>query len=462
MIELRDYQQRGVDEIRAAYNSGFRAPLYVAPCGAGKTVLFAYVAANARKRGNSTIIAVHRQELLNQTVRTLQRFDVPCGEISAGSRGVSRELVQVASVQTLARRLDRISAPTLVVFDEAHHCAASTWRKVIAAWPTSKILGVTATPWRMNGAGLGSIFDKLIIGPAVQELMASQWLAIPKYYVPPQIANISSMHVRAGDFAKDEAAFEMDKPHITGDAVSHYKRICPHVPAVAFASSISHAEHIADAFRLNGVPSASIDGTLSNDERAARIRSLADGSIKVLTSCELISEGFDLPAVTAAILLRPTQSLAVHIQQIGRALRPAPDKTHAVILDHVGNVVRNGCIEDARDWSLDGIQRKEKASNDNFPHRQCPECFVVYPASRQMCPECGTAAKPTQREIKQREGELELLQQAEIAKQRKLARRSVAMAQTLEELEAIGKQRGYRPGWAHFIYSSRRNRRAYA
>lgn len=425
------------------------------------TVLFAYIAANARARGNSTIIGVHRQELLNQTVRTLQDFGVPCGVIASGKPTSPWELIHVASVQTLARRLHKIAEPKLLVFDEAHHANAMTWGNVINAYSSARILGVTATPWRMNGGGLDKVFDTMVLGPTVEELIAGGWLAKPVYYAPPQVADFADVKTQAGDFEKHAIADRLDKPHITGDAVSHYIRLCPNVPAVAFCTSIKHADHVAEEFRRQGIPAASIDGSLSDADRAGRIADLASGEIKVLTSCELISEGFDLPAVSAAIMLRPTQSLSVWIQQAGRALRPAPGKERAVILDHVGNTTRLGLMEDEREWTLEGRPKKQKSANDNCPYKRCPKCFVMYSPALRTCPECGEAAVPTQREIEQREGELQELQR-EIA--RKQARREVGLAQSLEALSELGRQRGYKhpEGWARHIMAARGQRSAYA
>jgi len=463
-MQLYEHQKRAVEGVLKKYSRGCKAPLLVAMCGFGKTVVFSHIAARARAKGNRILVVLHRQELMRQTCSTLDQFNVPYGLIAAGQSSDEQQLVQVASIYTLARRLGAIEPPRLIVIDEAHHASANTWRNVIKGFPSAKILGVTATPIRNSGAGLGDIFDSLVVGESTEWLIAGGWLAKPTYYVPPQVADFADVKSRAGDYAQDALAERMDKPHITGDAVSHYLKICPGAPAVAFCTSIRHAESVAECFRKRGINALSIDGSLSDADRAGRIDDLAAGRIKVLTSCELISEGFDLPAVTAAIMLRPTQSLAVWIQQAGRAIRPAPGKERAIILDHVGNVERHGLIEDVRDWTLEGRKKRERAANDNFPIiRRCPSCFVVYRPGRKTCPECGAESVPSQREIEQREGELrELQRQAE----HKQARREVAHAQSLEDLTELGRRRGYQypREWAEHVMRARGQRqgRAYA
>jgi len=455
MITLYDDQQVAVENISNAYRQGYKSPLLVAPCGFGKTVVFAHVAARARAKGNRTIICVHRQELLRQTCNTLARFDVPFGVIASGLPNNIKEPVQVASINTLARRLDTYDTPEIIVIDEAHHAIAKTWKGVIKAYPTSRILGVTATPWRANGEGLISVFDTMIVGATAADLIARGRLARPIYYAPPQVAMFDDVKTVCGDYAKNEIDKRMDRPHITGDAIAHYNRICPAARAVVFCTSCRHADHVAEEFTRAGIPAASIDGGLSDADRKRRVDDLSAGNIRVLTSCELISEGFDLPAVEAAIMLRPTQSLAVWIQQAGRALRAAPGKTNAYIIDHVGNVFRHGAIENIAGWSLKGAPKTAARNKEVIPLvRRCKNCFIVYPPKLPACPYCGAASELTKREIEQREGELKAMEAKELQQRRIQERKN---AQDLYSLIRLGESRGFKypERWAQHVLDGR-------
>lgn len=454
MIQLYNDQQIAVENLLTAYRQGFKSPLLVAPCGFGKTVVFAHVAARARAKGNRTIICVHRQELLRQTCKTLARFDVPFGIIAAGIQNNVKELVQVASVHTLARRLDTYDAPEIIVIDEAHHAVANTWKSVVDAYNKSLILGVTATPWRANGEGLITVFDTIIIGATAADLIDRGHLARPIYYAPPQVANFDDVKTRYGDYAKTEIDNRMDRPHITGDAINHYSRICPGARAVVFCTSCRHADHVAADFNAAGIPAASIDGDLSDADRKRRVDDLALGNIKVLTSCDLISEGFDLPSVEAAIMLRPTQSLAVWIQQAGRALRAVPGKVNAHIIDHVGNVFRHGAIEHITDWSLEGAPKSARNKESIPLVRRCKNCFIVFPPSLSACPSCGAPPEISKREIQQREGELKAIDKEALKKQRTQERKH---AHDLHSLIKLGEARGYKNPhlWAQYVYNAR-------
>lgn len=458
-MHLRPYQQDIDAAIRDALRAGKRRPLVVSPTGSGKTVIFSHIAGGAGRKGKRVWILVHRQELIDQTSRTMRDFGVPHGIIAAGWPVDPLPHVQIVSVQTVVRRVSGLIPPDVIIVDECHHAAAGTWAKILGAFPKAVVLGFTATPERLDGKGLVDAFDDIIRGPEVAWLIENGFLCQPVYYAPPNQLNLDGLHVRGGDFARDETAELMDKPMITGDAVQHYRRLCPGAPAVAFCASVAHAEHVAQAFNAAGFTAATLDGTLDRIERRRRVNSLKDGSLRVLTSCEIISEGFDIPVVTAAILLRPTKSLGMHLQQIGRVLRPAPGKSRAIILDHVGNCLRHGLAEEVREWSLDGRPKKKKASDDDDapPVRQCPKCYACHvPAP--VCPECGHTYEIKVRKLEQQDGELVELNAEWMAKQRK---QEQGRAQSFEDLVEIGKARGYRNAvfWAKRVWNARQQRR---
>ena len=455
---LRPYQADIIADIRQRLSEGNRAPLIVPPTGSGKTVMFSHIADGAGKKNKRVWILVHRAELVEQTSRTMRDIGIHHGIIAAGWPVNPLPHVQIVSVQTVVRRTSGIIPPDLIIVDECHHSAAGTWGKILAAFPAAIRLGFTATPERLDGKGLADAFDCLIRGPEVGWLIEQGFLTQPKYFAPPNQLNIDSLHMRGGDYARDELSAMMDKPSITGDAVAHYKRICNEAPAVAFCASVAHAKHVAQAFNEAGYRAATIDGTLDRVQRRQRVRGLADGSIQILTSCEIISEGFDIPVVSAAILLRPTKSLGMHLQQVGRVLRIAPGKRHAYILDHVGNCLRHGLAEEERDWSLEGRKKRAKKGSDDDapPVRQCPKCYACH-VPVPHCPECGHTYEIKTREIEQKEGELVELDLALMAR---IKQQEQGQARTFEELIALGLKRGMRRAtvgfWAAKILQARK------
>ena len=452
-MTLRPYQNQLANDIRAAFGSGANRPLAVSPTGSGKTVLFSYITSQVLKRGSRVIIVAHRREILDQISATLKRVGVPHGFIQAG-KSASTQPAMVASIQTLARRLDTVPAPDLVIIDEAHHSVSKSYVQMFAAWPTAKFIGVTATPERLDGKGLGAMFDRMVMGPSVQWLIDNGFLAQPVYYAPREVVDLSQVHTVAGDFDRSEAEEIVDTPRITGDAVTHYVRFCNRQRAVAFCISVAHAQHVADTFNSCGIPSASIDVTLDPEVRKQRVEDLTAGKILVLTSCELISEGFDLPAVNAAILLRPTHSLSMHLQQVGRALRPYPGKTNAIILDHVGNCLRHGLAEQERDWDLSGREKRLKKSS-LVETKQCSKCFAIFAGT--VCPQCGSQREIAVREIEEVDGELQRLSIEDISKKRE-ERREEGKCKTLDDFRALAKLRGYKLGWAFFRWQARQRK----
>lgn len=460
MVTLRGYQNTGVGDIRGSYKSKYNAPLFVLPTGGGKTVVFCHIAQQTSQKKKRVTILVHRVELLRQTSKALTKSGVEHGLINPKYTPNFNAMVQVASVQTLVKRLHMVQPPDLIIVDEAHHANAGSWKKILQAFPNAKILGVTATPCRGDGRGLGvesgGVFDDLVLGPQISELIELGYLVAPIVYAPPKKLDLSKISIVRGDYDAKQVATVVDKPTITGDAVQHYMRLCHGVPAVVFCVSVQHAEHVADEFRSRGFRAYSVDGSMDDDMRSRIINGLGDGTVDVVTSCDLISEGTDIPSIGCAILLRPTHSTGLYLQQVGRALRPAPGKQHAIILDHVGNVLKHGMPDDDREWTLEGKKRKPKRGDQeqNINVQQCQNCFAVHHPSP-ACPICGFV-KPVKDEVPQQiDGELVMItdqQRAAIKKQRS---KEIAQAQTLDDLKAVAKKYGYHHGWAKHIFNSR-------
>lgn len=454
MITLFPDQQITVEKLRAAYREGVRSLLLVAPCGFGKTVVFCYITSGAQRLRKRVLLNAHRVELIDQISTALHEQGVRHGIIAAGYRYERGHSVYVGSVFTVVKRLD-LFIPDLVVVDEAHHAAGSTtWARILAAYPQAHVLGVTATPCRFSGEGLGDSFQRLILGPTTQELINIGRLSPVRVFAPPTI-NTEKLHRRMGDFIKGELIDAVDKPSITGDAVAHYKRLADGKQAAAFCVSVEHAKHVAERFRAEGYPAESLDGTLDRQVRNSIVGEFKRGKIKVITSCDLISEGFDCPRIEVGIVLRPTESMGLWLQQCGRVLRTFPGKNEALLLDHAGNTLRHGLPTADRAWSLAGVPKAGDSGGNTVSVRICTACFSAQPGRRPTCGNCGAKFPIESRTVAQKKGELEELTPEELT--RRMERMQVGMTKDRKALIALGTQRGYASPerWADHILGAR-------
>lgn len=509
---LRPYQTQLNDQIRDAL-CRHRRVLAVMPTGAGKGTTIGAIVAGAADKSHRVLVLAHRSELIDQLSDSLNQWKVDHGIIRPGAKQVDHK-VQVASVQTVVRRLKQLPEPKLIIIDEAHHCIpGNTWGCVIDHWPNAFVIGKTATPSRLSGEPLGEhyggYFQKMIIGPTPQWLTDNGFLAQARIFAPPNSFKRSALRKQAGDYRMSDASHALSAREILGDAVKHFKKHMPDGTAIAFCCSVAHAEDTATAFCAAGIAAASIDGKMSLEKRRLLLDQLQRREIRVLTSCALIGEGINIPNVDGAVLLRPTQSLALHLQMIGRALRPAPNKTEAVILDHVGNCIAHGLPTDPREWSLHGrVTRKSDAP----PVRTCPKCYAANPGGAIACLDCGclfpapeaaeilevdgeltellpmglrmgdpvehcnerwyVASRPVHGRVvlaksrseatairSRKSGQFDLLHTAPISELRK-PRHPAAGAKTYEELLAIEHQRNFKPGWARHIWAARQRKAA--
>ena len=441
-MNLREYQQQCIDDLRSAFAKKHRRVLLVAPTGAGKTVMFSYLTQKLTERGNRVLLLAHRDFLLDQIGGTLARFGIPHGFIAAKRKRELCHLTQVAGVHTLKNRVGKIAwQPDWIICDEAHHATAGSWNTIMQAYPAARVLGVTATPQRLDGKGLGDVFDHMVLGPRVQDLMDGGFLSRVRYYSPKTVST-EGMRTRMGEYDRAETERAVNTRGVTGHAVEWYKKACDGAPAIAFCASIAHSENVAEGFRAAGYRWQALHSKMSYADNQAAIQKLGNGELHGVSSCDIISEGFDVPVVTAAILLRPTKSLGLHLQQIGRVLRPAPGKERAIVIDHVGNVAHckanrwsliHGKAEDDRVWSLNG-REKEKGE---APVRRCEACFAIIPAAAEVCPECGHEREQGVRgEVKQLDGDLEELPEWMPTEERGIAKRFFDMLEDNPELDA--------------------------
>ena len=421
-MQLRPYQAKAKEDIYDAWDQGFVNALAVLPTGAGKTVLFSEII--KEHRGASCAIA-HRQELVSQISLALARDKVRhriigpksvvklCVNLHMLELGASyydpSSTCAVAGVDTLVRRGDELNgwleSVTLCVQDEAHHVLESNkWGTAFKMFPNAKGLGVTATPLRADGKGLGrhvdGLFDTMVEGPGMRDLIEMGFLTEYRVFAPTSdfVRPGAEAIGTTGDFSHVKLKAAVKKSHIVGDVVTHYQRIAPGKLGVTFTDSVETATEIAAQFNAAGVPAAVVSAKTPDAERIAILRRFKNRELLQLVNVDLFGEGFDLPAIEVVSMARATESYALYVQQFGRALRLLDGKLFALIIDHVGNVERHGLPDARREWTLDRREKRGKSkASDAIPVRACPACTAVYERIYNACPFCGHIMTPAAR-----------------------------------------------------------------
>lgn len=440
---LRDYQLDLYAKTVQSFKKGFHRPLVVAPCGAGKSYLFAEM---IRKTRGEVLVLTHRQELKSQHEELFLEQNI--------------HNARVSMILTESKRLGRYPKPALIVTDEAHLSRSMSWMKVIEYYNTWTV-GFTATPIRLDGKPLGDIFDTLIEGVDTKYLIENHHLSPYEYYAPT-LVDTAGLKVKYGDYAVSDLEKLMNEKAIYGNVIKTYLRLAPGERTIAYCVSVKHAGETAEAFRKAGIRAASISSETASKKRQQIMEDFRNGKITVLCNVGIISEGVSINEVTCCMLLRPTESIALGIQQMMRCMRYMPGKT-AKIIDFVGNYTRVGFPDEDRQWSLSEQMKRKRQINDegNFYIRSCPTCYMTFKTAP-VCPFCGTIYPMHPREIKAHE-EIEIARiSAEEAKkaaeERKNRRKEQGQAKTFEDLIKLGKMRGYdNPvAWAAQVMRGRR------
>lgn len=414
-----------MNDVHNAWRQGYKRPCIVLPCGGGKSIITADMAKRTTLNGKRVLFIVHRIELCEQIENTFRNY------------GVDMSLCQVGMVQTITRRLSRLDKPSLIITDENHHCLAASYRRIYDYFD-SHCVGVTATPVRLNGGGLGDINDCLIVGISAKELIKRNCLSPYEYYAPP-VADLSGIKSRGGDYAAEDIEQALAKPRIYGDVIGYYKQLSAGKKAICYCATVKHSKDMAEAFRSAGINAAHIDGTTPAGERAELITAFRSGALKILCNVDLISEGFDVPDCNTSILLRPTKSLTLYIQQSMRCMRYQPDKT-AIIIDHVGNVHRHGLPDQDREWTLEPKPQRE--NKNTVTVRQCPRCFYTHEPAP-VCPNCGHVYEVQRQKQPKEQRDAQLQRIVESYK-------SPEECGNIQELYAYAKTRHFKPGWAYY------------
>lgn len=459
MIPLYDDQSKLVDETRQAMRRS-KSVLVQAATGFGKTRLAAHMCAAAAAKGHKAMMVVPRRELLKQTAESFTDLEIPFGYVAAGRESNPFAKVTLATSGTLVRRLDTTPEQGVVFIDETHY-GASQLDKIINHYKDkgSWVIGLSATPERLDGRGLGCWYGGMVQGPPVADLIADGRLSGYRMFAP-DTPDMTDIRKTAGDYAKGQLAEKMESDRVlVGNSVRHYRQHAMGMLDVVFCASIKHAEIVAEAFNLDGIPAAVIHGGMSDADRLSVVRAFARRELLALCSVDLLTFGFDLSSaaqmdvtVEAITDLAPTQSLAKQMQKYGRALRAKPFP--AILLDHAGNSARHGLPDDPREWTLADKDRNGGGGGDRAdPVRQCETCFFVHPPAP-TCPECGFVYPIKSRMIEEVDGDLSEV----TAGARKLTpKQEQGQADSLDDLIRLGKLRGYkRPDlWAAKIMTGR-------
>lgn len=466
MISLRPYQDQIIEDAREALRVGPSVLLQLAT-GGGKTALAAFMLGTARQRRRRSWFIAHRDFLLEQTAATFDKVGIPYGFIAAGRPFNPYHEVQIVSIGTASRRLDKLIPPDVIVWDECHHIGAASYERIYRWAAAAKHIGLSATPTRLDGKGLGAYFQAMVSGPSVAELISQGYLS-PYRAFAPSAPNLAGVHTVAGDYNRGELGQVMDDGQIIGDMVRHYREKANGKRAVYFGVSVLHSQHIAATFTASGIAALHLDSNSTNAERNNAARRFAVGEIAVICNVDLFGEGYDLSSqagvdvsVEAVGLARPTQSLSLHLQQIGRALRPKPDGSPAIILDHAGNLLKHGLPDDDREWSLEGRAKAKRAGDSGPPVKQCIQCFGVHSAAMHSCPYCGHVHVIEGRKVEEVAGELVEINR-DLEKHQEFVGRKIEERQckTLQDWEALGRKRGYARGWAYHQLNIRGRKRA--
>lgn len=462
-IVLRPYQDAIIDRLRSEIGGGCSRPLLVMVTGGGKTVVAAAIVGGAVAKGNRCLFLAHRRELIQQASDKLYRYGIDHGVIQAGFPESPLAPVQVGSVQTIHRRAMRsrkmeLPPADLVIVDEAHRSRARTYREIIDSYPDAVVLGLTATPVRGDGRGLGNIFGKIVEGPTVRELVGLGFLVPTKVYAPSR-PDLDGVRVDRGDYVEAQLAERMDKPALTGDIVGHWHRLNPdRRPTVVFATGVSHSVHLRDEFRRSDVCAEHIDGTTPTEERDQILARLSRGEVEVVTNCMVLTEGWDQPEVSCCVLARPTKHMGLYRQMVGRVLRPATGKDHALVIDHAGAVFQHGFVEEPVVWTLDEDRRAENAAQSARSTLNasmlttCPECAAIR-TSGQPCGSCGWKPSARAEAVEVEDGDLAHVDPSRRAKAHEYS--PAQRSQFHRQLLWIASEKGYKRGWADHKYKEK-------
>jgi DNA repair protein RadD len=453
---LREYQHQAIVSLRSALAQGKQSVILVAPTGSGKTRTACEIAKMAAEKGKWVLIMAPRRELILQFSEALERLRVRHGVIMAGEPSNRYSTVQVASADTLWARRNRIALPKvdLLILDEAHLWLAETRQALVSAFPDAKVVGLTATPARGDGRGLGVMFEELVMTTGVRALTDQGYLVPARYFAPskPDLEGIKLD--KDGDYQQKALGVRVDQPKLVGDIVQNWMRIAPGKSTAVFCTTRSHSRHVCEEFLRHGIRAEHLDGETDIDERKAILDRVKSGETTVLCNVFVATYGLDIPNLECAVLARPTRNITLYLQIVGRVLRICEGKTEAIVIDHSGAVEEHGFADDDIPWSLDDREsvkeRKERLKQEKAEPREitCPKCSTVF-KGRRDCPSCGHQLIPQGKPIPFHEADL-----TEIKKVNRDTDWSDKVA-FMQGLRAYAQTKGWKEGWAAHAYRAK-------
>lgn len=447
-MHLRPYQVDTTDMTREAIRRGYRRPLVVAPCGSGKTHIAGGIVQSCQANNARTLFLAPRRELIYQTLEKFLHYDIDAGMIMAGEAQRLYAKNQIASFDTLYARAiqrDKIIMPTadVVIVDEAHLSLSQGKQKILEYYRDKIVIGLTATPTRTDGTGMGRFYNYLVNRITVRELIDDGFLVEPVYYAPEHW-NVGDVKSTKADYVVSALGKAVDRPELIGGIYENWKRLAGEKRTVIFCVNRKHSRHVCELFRNYGISAEHVDGETPKDERAGIFNRVRSGATQVLCNVYVASYGLDIPELECAVLARPTKSLGLYFQTCGRVLRPAPGKSNAIIIDHTGAIEEHGFLDDRVPWTLDEgkdireLKKAQDAENKEPREIVCTNCGNVFSGQRE-CPRCGHELIPSTEAIPYKKADLKKVQKTDPA---------VFYAMLL----FYAKERKYKDGWANHTY----------
>lgn len=463
-MQLRTFQTQAYMDLRRGFAEGHRKQILQCPTGGGKTVIAAKLIHGAEERGSGALFFAHRRELVYQCSDKLEAFGVRHGFIMSGEFVDTWTGAQVASVDTFRARVmkrQRMRWPDtkLVIIDEAHRSLSPTYLKIIEHYEEqgAAIVGLSATPMRGDGKGLGNVYTNMICCPGVPELISLGYL-VPTVHFAPTIPDLTGVQTKRGDYDEKQLQEAMDKNSLVGDIVQQWLRIAPDKKTIVFASGVRHSIHLRDQFLGAGIRAAHIDGDTPDHERDRIIKELREGKIQVICNCMVLTEGFDCPDLECCVLARPTKNYGLYLQMVGRIKRPSPGKDSSMCIDHAGAIYRHGKVDDPYTWTLDqkGIPDKDAKAQQKMREKTtitCVKCATVY-TGQINCPSCNHVPERKGQFVDSKTGDLVRIDDVLKAPNPRDPGR-FEKVKWFNQFLHYARIKGYKRNWAHYKYKDK-------
>jgi len=470
-VQLRPYQQNALDRIRLAFRThrakGVDPKVMVcSPTGSGKGVMLSSVINSAAAKGSKVLFLVHRTEILFQVSDYMDHYEIKHGIIKAGEIYDPRHNVDLASVQTMIRRIKHkdFGPYDMIVVDEAHHSTAATYVEIIKKYAPKLLLGFTATPCRKSGMGLGAMYNELVIVATMQDLVDQGYLVPVRYFAPFE-PDLKGVKITAGDYNEKQLSMAMMQGAITANIVEKWKQLGEGRQTVCFTTTVAHSVAVCEKFRAEGISAEHVDGTTDPEERKDILKRYVRGEFQILCNCAVFTEGVDIPTISCVIMARPTKSIVMYLQCVGRGMRLASGKTDMILLDMAGVYWEHGPITEITNWSLNektkmGSEKNEKRKERNSRPITCLSCHHVY-TGQLKCPHCGTI--PTKERYGQDVEEIdavlgEIVYKGATGKDKSKKSKNFTMEEKqswYSQLLMHARTKGYSDGWAAHQYKAK-------